>query len=182
MPSSLPPLSAFTLKATGIARVLESRVKVTESANPSTSPVSDNDFLAIWDTGATNSVITKKVVDALGLAPTGIVEVHGVHGKDDRYKYIVSIQLPNNIRVRDIEVTDGELGGADVLIGMDIIALGDFAVSNYQGKTTFTFRTPSYAETDYVALINKFNEEGDKYAPCPCGSGKKWKFCHGNKS
>ena len=31
----------------------------------------------------------------------------------------------------------------DVLIGMDIIGLGDFAVSNYRGKTTFTFRKRS---------------------------------------
>lgn len=155
---------------------------MTETLNPSFSPVSDDDFLAIWDTGATNSVITKKVVDTLGLAPTGIIEVHGVHGKDFRSKYIVSIQLPNDIRVRDVEVTDGEFGDADVLIGMDIISLGDFAVSNYKGKTTFSFRYPSCAETDYVALISKIKDEGNKYALCPCGSGQKWKFCHGNKS
>ena len=161
---------------------MATRVKVTETVKSSVSPVSDNDFLAIWDTGATSSVITKKVVDNLGLAPTGIVEVHGVHGKNYRNKYIVCIQLPNNIQVKNVEVTDGDLGDADVLIGMDIISLGDFSVSNYKEKTTFTFRIPSCADTDYVALINKRENEGDKYTPCPCGSGQKWKFCHGKKS
>ena len=34
----------------------------------------------------------------------------------------------------------------DVLIGMDIINLGDFAVSNHNGKTTFSFRMPSVDE------------------------------------
>lgn len=33
---------------------------------------------------------------------------------------------------------------------MDVIGLGDFAVSNYRGKTTFTFRVPSLEEIDFV--------------------------------
>ena len=40
--------------------------------------------------------------------------------------------------------------GIGVLIGMDIITSGDFSVSNYNGKTVFTFRTPSQERIDYV--------------------------------
>ena len=39
--------------------------------------------------------------------------------------------------------------GIDVLIGMDIISKGDFAVSNYNGKTQFSFRLPSQEDVDY---------------------------------
>ena len=36
---------------------------------------------------------------------------------------------------------DSEIGnqGIDVLIGMDIISMGDFAVSNFSGKRQFSF-------------------------------------------
>lgn len=38
------------------------------------------EFDAIWDTGATASVITQRVVDACGLQPIGMMQVQGVHG------------------------------------------------------------------------------------------------------
>ncbi len=46
---------------------------------------------------------------------------------------------------------DSEIGkqGIDVLIGMDIISNGDFAVSNYDGKTYFSFRLPSQEHVEY---------------------------------
>ena len=61
----------------------------------------------LWDTGASRSSITRRVVDDLG---------------DD----------------------------IDVLIGMDIIQHGDFSITNVNNKTTFSFRTPSMKEIDYV--------------------------------
>jgi len=33
---------------------------------------------------------------------------------------------------------------------MDVIGMGDFAVSNFNGKTSFTFRIPSVAEADFL--------------------------------
>jgi hypothetical protein len=47
-------------------------------------------------------------------------------------------------------VTECEIGeDFDVLVGMDIINQGDFAVPNFDRKTTFTFRVPSISETDF---------------------------------
>ena len=34
----------------------------------------------------------------------------------------------------------------DVIIGMDVICKGDFAITNLNGKTTFSFRIPSEKE------------------------------------
>ena len=36
--------------------------------------------VALWDTGATNSVITQRVVNACGLKPTGTVRVDHAQG------------------------------------------------------------------------------------------------------
>jgi len=67
---------------------------------------------------------------------------------------------------------------------MDVISLGDFAVTNFNGKTMFSFRTPSMAEIDFTKhshiepIRNESNKTG-RNDPCPCGSGKKYKHCHG---
>jgi hypothetical protein len=40
-----------------------------------------------------------------------------------------------------------------VLIGMDVIGSGDLAITNHNGKTTFTFRVPPCEEIDFVAEL-----------------------------
>ena len=50
--------------------------------------------------------------------------------------------------VRDVEIAmlprDGILGDIDILIGMDVIEPGDFAISHdADGNAIFSFRTPS---------------------------------------
>lgn len=107
----------------------------------------------IWDTGATNSVITQKVVDNLGLQPTGKAEVHGVHGKAEADTFLVNVFLPNNVGIQAVTVTKAFVTGADVLVGMDIIGFGDFCVTNVGGMTALTFRTPSGRDIDFVKEI-----------------------------
>jgi hypothetical protein len=51
---------------------------------------------------------------------------------------------------------------------MDIIGQGDFAVSNYGGKTVFTFRVPSKQMIDFVAQENAQAVIGAKH-----GQGKR---------
>lgn len=145
--------------------------------------------LAQWDTGATNTCISKNIVRQLGLIPTGMKPVKTPSGENLFNEYRVDIKLQNqDVLLKNVFVLDSEIGeqGIDVLIGMDIIGLGDFAVSNFNGKTTFTFRTPSQATTDYVQLIQASNpikktEKIYPNNPCPCGSGKKYKKCCGRK-
>lgn len=66
--------------------------------------------------------------------------------------YLVGLVLPNGIRIDDIRVCGSAIGreGIHVLVGMDIITLGDFATSCKDGKTAFTFRIPSMEDADYV--------------------------------
>ena len=111
-------------------------------------------FQAIWDTGATNSVITQAVVDKCMLAPTGITRAYGVQGGHDTETYLVNIYLPNKVVFPAVRVTKGAFPGADVLIGMDIIASGDFSVTNQGGKTIFSYRHPSIKHIDYVKEAN----------------------------
>ncbi|MCK4676717.1 MAG: SEC-C domain-containing protein [Bacteroidales bacterium] len=103
--------------------------------------------------------------------------------------YFVSFILPNKVRVNGVRVAEVPqlTGNVDMLIGMDIITLGDFSVTNVGGKTVFSFRTPSVKMIDYVAEINrtkpaKSEKKVGRNEPCPCGSGKKYKYCHGNKN
>ncbi len=114
-------------------------------------PTRSAEFVAIWDTGATASVITQKVIDELGLATFGIATVNGVHGSNETTRHVVGITLPNGVSFAPVEVTCGVLGDFDVLIGMDIIATGSFAVTNLNGKTTMTFSHPSLKTIDFVA-------------------------------
>lgn len=110
-------------------------------------------YRAIWDTGATNTAVTPRVVSECGLIPIGQTKVVGVHGQKLSNIYLIDVCLPNKVVVPEITVSEvpGLTGeGDDVLLGMDIIGLGDFAVSNYRGKTWFTFRMPSQEDIDFT--------------------------------
>ena len=109
------------------------------------------EFDAIWDTGATGSVITQSVVDACGLVATGMTRVIHVDGAANSETYLANIILPNKVVFTSQRVTKGKLpGGIDILIGMDIINQGDFSVTNFDGLTNFSFRVPSSEHIDFV--------------------------------
>ena len=116
------------------------------------------EFAAIWDTGATNSVVTQNVIDACGLVATGMTKVQGVHSVEESETYLVNIALPGKVVFTGMRVTKGKFTGGDILIGMDIINQGDFAVTNQGGATKFSFRVPSQVHIDFVEEINKANE------------------------
>lgn len=106
---------------------------------------------AQWDTGATGTCISKELVARLNLMPTGKVKVSTPSGIGIMNKYIINLILNNEVRISNLIVMDSEIGkqGIDVLIGMDIISMGDFAVSNFVGKTRFSFRIPSQEHIEY---------------------------------
>ena len=153
---------AFTTRYNGRARVLFNKVNVCLPTTPEeTQPqnIEFREYIAIWDTGATHSAITKKVVDDLKLQPTGVRETRHAGGKSTNNTYLVNIGLPNGVMIRYVRVTEVQLIPDDnasddkqpqLLIGMDIISLGDFAVTNANSKTTFSFRIPSIQEIDFV--------------------------------
>ncbi|MDG0887849.1 retropepsin-like aspartic protease [Paracholeplasma manati] len=125
---------------------------------------------AIWDTGATSSAITPKVAADLKLSPIGQATVHTANGSTQTNVYVVDILLPNNIWVSDVKVTEAPIVGADALIGMDIILLGDFAVTNQNNRTTFSFIIPSIKEIDFV---QKTKPKQNTYNPPVKGKGRR---------
>lgn len=142
------PSSAFTIKSNGgILRVLVSKVNVFTSGQPNHATIN-----AIWDTGATGSAITKNVARHLGLIPTGMAQVNTAGGIVPQLTYTIDIGLPNDVLIQGIIATeiDALAGGCDALIGMDIITLGDFSITNHNGNTCMSFRVPSGHEIDYV--------------------------------
>jgi hypothetical protein len=143
-----------SLTLTGQGRLIELRCDIqigAPGANPLSSPPTFvGGFSAIWDTGATGSVITQKVVDALGIKPIGLTLVHGANSSDTCEVYLVDIMLPSKVGMRGVRVTKSNLVGADALIGMDIITNGDFHISNVGGVTVMSFRVPSQSRIDYV--------------------------------
>lgn len=143
------------------------------------------EFLAIWDTGATATTITEDLAKKLGLCKISEQMVDGVTGSSFCNTYLIALALPNGILIPEIEVFDcaGHIG-CDILIGMDVISMGDFAICNMGGNTTFSFRVPSVVVVDFTSSSDPAYAPSKKprigrNQPCYCGSGKKYKFCHG---
>jgi len=177
------PVYALTNNNTGINNCIVTPAEITNLING--AMINTN---GIWDTGATNSVITKSTAAALGLLPIRIENVRGIHGVKPTNVYYVKITLNNKNITLNAAVTECDELSADnsigLLIGMNIINLGDFAITNYQGNTTMSFRVPSLQKIDFVSGIKTGQQIVKDKIPgrndtCYCGSGKKYKKCHG---
>jgi predicted aspartyl protease len=178
---------AFTLKSDkGKLNVLKTDCGVCVAHKPAKGvphPKVEN-FIGLWDTGATGTVISSSVVQKLNLKPISKAKVYHADGDSIVNVYLINLFLPNKVAIPFVKVTEGKLNGTDLLIGMDVISLGDFSITNVSGNTTFSFRVPSSVEIDYVKEGNEVkkpttsNKVG-RNAPCPCGSGKKYKHCCG---
>jgi hypothetical protein len=166
------PVFGFTARANGRAFVLDNQIHVSEAHDPSWGiPMpTQKEYRAIWDTGATGTVITPNVVTSLGLQPSVKIIVQGVDqaGTPAQHlcnTYLVNIYLPNNVVMVGVRASENSLAGCDVLIGMDIIGHGDFAITNHNGKTTWTFRTPSCEEIDFVHEIEQYRRQYGGWTP-----------------
>lgn len=169
-----------------ISNVIETDMNVVNPYNGSNIKTS-----GIWDTGATNSCISKSLAQELGLVPVQRTTVLGVHGSEEVNVYYVTIILLNPKIKHNVLVTEcselSEDGKIRMLIGMDIITKGDFCITNLNGKTIMTYRSPSIELIDWVAefkeqeRIQKLHQIWAAHGneKCPCGSGKLYKNCHG---
>ena len=152
MPNNVPQTS-FTTQFSNRVNVLFNEVGVglarqddDASANPQVML-----FNAIWDTGATVSVITDDVISQLKLSPIDRISVANTQGMSESDVYLVNIYLPNQVVFKEMRVTWGKLNHPySILIGMDIIAVGDFAVTHPKGKTKMSFSLPSSRNLDFV--------------------------------
>ena len=162
-----PPKStgAFTLKLDRIHRRIITPVKVVRPIRPpkfesfSEAIEEEEVFLtkALWDTGASRCSINRKVVEKLQLPITGFTNVIGHSGLRETETYLVEFILPNGHHIDhgggpfEVALADIDTEDFDVIIGMEVIKSGDFAITNYQGQTWFTFRQPSQGRIDFEA-------------------------------
>lgn len=144
-------IHALTRDYKGISNFISTPVKI---ANFSTRDYRNT--LAIWDTGASNSVTTKSLVKKLELVAISLTRTRGVHGdKIDVPVYAIKLHMNNFntiLRVTECEelLDDGSHG---ILIGMDVITKGDFTITNFNGNTVMTFRIPSIETLDFVKAL-----------------------------
>ena len=141
-------MGAFTIRYGQLVEniVTECIVSKGEIENPRQN-IDSTKCLAIWDSGATSSIITRKVIEQLNLQPVGMCQVVGIHGSEYEYTYYVNLIVPGEMEFYTIEVTEGDLDDVDVLIGMDVILQGDLSISNGNAETIFSFRSPAKEPT-----------------------------------
>jgi len=143
----------FTVQSDCILRVLTTPVgaALPFGSKGIPNPIQTKPYFALWDTGASDSGITQKVIDELGLKKENDkpIEVNGPDGKFMTDIYYCAIMLPNKVVLSAVKVFRNKISQADILIGMDIITQGDFALSHLGGKTCFSFRMPSIEKIDF---------------------------------
>jgi hypothetical protein len=115
---------------------------------------------AVWDTGATRTFVSSRLSEQLDLIPIEFQQVIGATGNQMAGLVDLSLKLPNGLFISDKRAFICDLPKSiDILIGMDIIQLGDFHISNAGGKTCFSFVIPSlpvpYNLADEANLLNK---------------------------
>jgi len=161
MSERTPKSLAFEVNYNNIAHELKTQVILFAVSAP--APNKTVAINAIWDTGATHSVITPEIAKFLRLFAIDTVPIIGVNNEKPESKpvSIVHVGLPNNVLLQTRRVSVTNIGGgADMLIGMDIITLGDFLISNTGKKTSFSFVMPPFPDKpDWIELANKINQE-----------------------
>lgn len=116
---------------------------------------------ALWDTGATNSVITPRLVKELELQAIGVTKVKHAGGESFVNQYQISLKLPSSkIIIPDIPVSEcaEQAGRFDLIIGMDIISLGDFSITGQGNMRMISFCLPSFLTIDYVKMIENIQQ------------------------
>jgi hypothetical protein len=184
---------ALTVKVNSLADRIITDIVVFEPFGPGDTPDPPprrTQTRALWDTGASKSVIKPQVAKDLQLTPVGTANLSHGGGTSQRPTYIVTFGLPNQVLIAGSLVSEvPDNGDFGAIVGMDVITLGDFSITNVNGQTWMSFRTPSCVAIDYVEEANQLHRSAfprvGRNDPCPCGktnqAGKpiKYKHCHG---
>ena len=168
----MDPCHAFSMRSDGLLMQLHNEVCISANGQKVT-------VRALWDTGATMSAISHSVAEDLKLVPIGKQIVATPTGSKEVDTFCVDTMLPNNVNFEGIIVIDSEIGSQTaggepigMLVGMDIIGRGDFAVTNHNGRTIFTYRCPSVGSITYD-FVNQLVMKNKIGTPHGKGNGKR---------
>ncbi len=128
-------------------------IEIPEELNIKRKPPVEG-LTAIWNTGSPVSLISSALAQKLGSTPVGIANINSKNGKILTPKHIINISLPDAFVVTDILVTEFPCTEDKLIIGMDVIGLGDFAISQSEGNMIFSFQVPSSHALDFVNEID----------------------------
>jgi len=95
---------------------------------------------AMWDTGATRSLINDNIVKALYLKKINIAQIKHVAGTEIYPVYSAALKIQGGLKIKEHRfVSFPSIHTFDMIIGMDIIALGKFCIENRKGNSVFSF-------------------------------------------
>jgi len=99
--------------------------------------------MALIDTGATGSCISRRFAEAVQLKTYKRSKIRGFNGISIVPVYSLDVLLPNGILFTNMDVAEFQSNGDfDFIIGMNILRMGDMALTNAKGEMVFTFRIP----------------------------------------
>jgi len=105
---------------------------------------------ALWDTGSSHCLITKSLAQSLDLRPVRQARVMHHDGVTFFDVYFAALYVTRKYYV---EVALTETGAPsdnfELIIGMDVISKGDFALTNQKDVMVFSFRLPSSTTIDF---------------------------------
>ena len=110
------------------------------------------DVYALLDTGATVTCISKSLAKRLTLKVIGQGMMNTASGVQKTNQYLIDLQMQNHISFENIRAVEF-IGNIkfDILIGMDILMLGDLSITNAGQQTVTSFRVPpDAAHIDYT--------------------------------
>jgi len=145
---------AFTMRYGGRVRHITTPCGIVRDGEAMKHPEGYGQFTALWDTGAAITTISEKTVRLLGLHKVSSGFVNHIGGSSEYSTYFIDLLLPDGIAIPSLKVMDGLLNGCDILVGMDVISMGDFAISNLNDETAFSFRIPSDRVIDFTIKKN----------------------------
>jgi len=147
---------AFTMNYTGISNRIIIPVTVVNDKG------FKKEFPGLIDTGATNTCVSLELAQELSLISISVVDSGTAGGKTKANVYVTDLILfQGRVHVPKHKVLSANLTeqpGVEMLIGMDILSSGDFALTNKDGKTRASFRVPSCESYDFVPQSNNFNK------------------------
>jgi predicted aspartyl protease len=153
---------ALTLKAPGIARSILVPVMVSQSKillQKFELKKIEADVLALVDTGATNTSISDRLAVSLGLKVIEQCEVGAAGSIHIANVYMIDVLLRNMVEFTNIRSAEFiENGKFDIIIGMDILTMGDLAITNHDNRTVLSFRVPP--DTVHIDFVETGKMDG----------------------
>ena len=155
---------ALTLKAPGIARSIVIPVVVSQSkilCQKFKFKKIEADVMALIDTGATNTSISDRLAISLGLKAVEQCEVYAAGGVHIANVYMIDVLLRSMVEFTNIRAAEFLANEKfDIIIGMDILTLGDLAITNHSNRTVLSFRVPP--DTAHIDFVEKAKKDDEK--------------------